>query len=393
MPYYWSARQKEHVEPGFRIPGWDPSRGGPEVVRLEAIWEEVRQSEFPDRPSRLGAVFVCPSLRCMFCDPKSWRNDPSYGGGVYEVSVSGNRFVANSECFTEARQDASRGEWKRVREWGHQYWRGGAGGMESLKEVIVQGTVTVKRKLQSGDKRGSGSRPIRVERVMSRTPDPKRVAATFLREASSRGMSKTAGEVRFIKDRGGDKSEWAWGTPGPANREIGEEYQFKVKSLKPLSITLRATLMAMGHAISAQNTFAKIKSSDVSPDGNLGGKGYIQKVADMRRQYANVVEALSALSDTLYDEIIAPHWKPDATNGGPREREEVEDILGDAEEVRADPEGWATEQEEEGVEGAEPSDILEPSEGSKSKKPRGKTAMSVALRHLQAMHSTKRVTQ
>lgn len=218
---------------------------------------------------------------------------------------------------------------------------------------------------------------------MSRTPDPKRVASTFLREASPRGVPKTAGEVRFIKDRGGDKSEWAWGTPGPSNREIGEDYRFKVKSLKPLSLVLRATLMSMGHAISAQNTFAKIKSADVSPDGNLGGKGYIQKVADMRRQYANVVEALSALSDTLYDEIIAPHWKPDALDGGPRERDEVEDILGDAEEVRADPEGWAEGEEEEGVEGAEPSEAA----GSEApvpapKKPRGKKAMEVALRHL-----------
>jgi hypothetical protein len=153
--------------------------------------------------------------------------------------------------------------------------------------------------------------------------------------------TRTAGEVRFIKDRGGDKGEWAWNTPGPAQREIEEDFAFNARHLKPLAMTLRASLMSMGHAITAYNAFTRIKSADVSPDGNLGGKGYIQKIADMRRQYMNVVEALSSLSDTLYDEINAPHWHPQAETGGPREREEVREIMDDAEEIRQDPEGWA----------------------------------------------------
>jgi hypothetical protein len=159
--------------------------------------------------------------------------------------------------------------------------------------------------------------------------------------------NRTAGEVRFIKDRGGDKGEWAWNTPGPSQREMSEEFAFKTKHLKSLAMTLRASLMSMGHAISAYNTFTRIKSADVSPDGNLGGKGYIQKIADMRRQYMNVVEALSALSDTLYDELNAPHWHPAADTGGPRERDEVREIMDDAEEIRQDPEGWAEEAEAE----------------------------------------------
>jgi hypothetical protein len=159
--------------------------------------------------------------------------------------------------------------------------------------------------------------------------------------------NRTAGEVRFIKDRGGDKGEWAWNTPGPSQREMSEEFVFKTKHLKPLAMTLRASLMSMGHAISAYNTFTRIKSADVSPDGNLGGKGYIQKIADMRRQYMNIVEALSALSDTLYDELNAPHWHPTADTGGPRERDEVREIMDDAEEIRQDPEGWAEEAETE----------------------------------------------
>jgi hypothetical protein len=173
----------------------------------------------------------------------------------------------------------------------------------------------------------------------------KRVADAYMAKMASQSRVKTAGEVRFIKDRSGDKGEWAWGPPGPNQREIDADFQFNPKYLKPLSLTLRSTLMAMGHALSAQNTFARIKSADVSPDGSLGGKGYIQKITDIRRGFMNIVEALSATADTLYDEIRAPHWHPEIEEMGPREREEVRNIMEDADEIRKDPEDWAAEAE------------------------------------------------
>lgn len=162
----------------------------------------------------------------------------------------------------------------------------------------------------------------------------------------SKRITKTAGEVRFVKDRSGDKSEWGWGTPGPTGREILPTFEFKPNKLKPLAKTLRAALAALGHAQSAHSTFVKIKSATVSPDGALGGKGYIQKIPEMRRQIMNVVEALSSFTDTIYDEINAPHWNPDNTPQDPRERENVKDIMDDVEEIREDPEDWAESEEE-----------------------------------------------
>jgi len=154
--------------------------------------------------------------------------------------------------------------------------------------------------------------------------------------------TKTAGEVRFIKDNSGDASQWAYGLHGPSAREIGSDFKFNEKKLKPLAKALRATTAAMGHTMSGYTEFCKMKSADISPDGALGGRGYIQKIADMRRQYMNVVEALSALSDTLYDEIRAPHWAQLQ-----RKHPEVNDIIEDAEEIKEDPEAWAKEEEEQ----------------------------------------------
>ena len=170
-------------------------------------------------------------------------------------------------------------------------------------------------------------------------PDPTKVAR--------RSMIRTAGEVRFIKDKSNDASQWAWGDKGSQERQINPEFAFDPRNTKPLAKVLRSTNAAMGHAMSAYAIFTKIKSADVSPDGSLGGKGYVQKIAEMRRAYMNVIEALSAMSDTLYDEISAPHWAALSRQEDPEDRAEVEKIVEDAVEIKQDPEGWAEDQEEE----------------------------------------------
>ena len=189
----------------------------------------------------------------------------------------------------------------------------------------------------------------------------KKVAARYMLRGQ---VIKTAGEVRFIKDRGGDRSEWGWGTTGPSERKIGEDFQFDPKNLKPIAETMRATMMALGHALTAYNRFTKLKSATISPDGALGGAGYIQKIADMRRQFMNSIEALSALADTLHDEINATHWNPATDGQSPREREEVVQIMTDAEGIREDPEGWAEDEEKE-MDAGEDGEVVEVVEDDK----------------------------
>lgn len=160
------------------------------------------------------------------------------------------------------------------------------------------------------------------------------------------GRPRVAGEVRFIKDNAGDASQWAYGLHGPSERHINHDYKYNPRHLKPLALCLRSTSAALGHVMSGYSRFAKMKSADLSPDGALGGRGYIQKISDMRRQYMNIVEALSALMDTLYDEVKAPHWANIT-----RDRLEIQDIVEDVEEIKEDPESWAQEEEAEMDEG------------------------------------------
>ena len=172
-----------------------------------------------------------------------------------------------------------------------------------------------------------------------------RVAQRHLHPEQSR-MVRTAGEVRCIKDRGGDKENWAYADTGPSQRDMNVEFEFNPSRLKPLAKCLRSALMALGHTQSAFHEFAKIKSAVVSPDGNLGGKGYIQEIRAMRRQFMNCSEALSALTDTLYDEINAAHWAMENPSVD-RQRDDVKEIMDDVEEIRENPEQVAEEQEQE----------------------------------------------
>jgi len=162
-----------------------------------------------------------------------------------------------------------------------------------------------------------------------------------------RKMTRLAGEVRLIKDKGGDEKQWGWSMTGPSEREMDDTFTFNPKYLEPLARTLRSALIGLGHVQSAYNTFTKIKSAQISPDGNMGGRGYIQRVTDLRRQFMNCSEALSAITDTLYDEINAPHWKPSVGEQDPRERDGVVQIMDDVEDIKKDPEEWAETDEQE----------------------------------------------
>lgn len=186
--------------------------------------------------------------------------------------------------------------------------------------------------------------------------------------------SKTAGEVRFIKDRGGDDKDWGWVPPGASERNIDPDYKFDAKNLKPLVQTLRSVLMALGHVQTARTTFTKIKSQRISPDGNLGGKGYVLPVKDIRKILSNCDEGLSSIADCLDDEQQAVHWHPAVNDSGgdPRARDEVKRIMDDVDEIKEDPEDWAEGEEAEmDTEGGSPKAAM-----SKVARSRGQFARS-----------------
>lgn len=152
-------------------------------------------------------------------------------------------------------------------------------------------------------------------------------------------------------------------------RNIPKDHPYDPRSLKPMAKSLWATSVSLGHALTAYRHLSRLKSGTISPDGLLGGRGYVLGVAEIRKKLYDACEALSSITDTLYDEITAPHWKPRLAQLDADEAEDVENFVEESQDILANPEEDAEEEARE-IEEQEPKgDALEAKEETFSKLP------------------------
>lgn len=124
-PRYFHGSDRSHLEAGTLLVPGGPVK---QHLRVEEIFEAVRQELFPDRPSRFGCVFVSD-------DPKR----SAIYGTLYRVSIEGNVFRADGELFTDGVLAPS--EHARVHS-AIEYWEGPSDATNIL-EILVEGTVRV----------------------------------------------------------------------------------------------------------------------------------------------------------------------------------------------------------------------------------------------------------
>lgn len=138
----------------------------------------------------------------------------------------------------------------------------------------------------------------------------------------SSGTVRTAGKIEFVKDT------------GPIRRDLRVEgFEWSTDALRNLTKILWAAQRSHSYAVAALRLFSKMPSSQFSPDGLLGGRGYIQSIKELRSGLSSTVEALSSFTDTIYDEVNGDHWGSVTTKAD-------EKIIKDAERVKEDPEGY-----------------------------------------------------
>ncbi len=173
--------------------------------------------------------------------------------------------------------------------------------------------------------------------------DAKRLLARYRSEEPQwhEPVVKTAAFPSFPPKEGSDD-----GGPLPPKNDLGggkkrnipKNHPFDPKALKPLAKALWASSVAMGHALTAYRHLSRLKSATISPDGMLGGRGYVMDVAEIRKRLNDACESLSAITDTLHDEIGAPHWKPRMSELDENETEDIQNYLGKSEEILENPE-------------------------------------------------------
>lgn len=178
-----------------------------------------------------------------------------------------------------------------------------------------------------------------------------------VRASEQRGLRRQMKEAGLEDDdvrAAGTAGQEPKGSVSPSStmkRAIPEGYDYDPRALKPLARMLWALGISLGHAMTAHREFTRLKSATISPDGLIGGRGYVMSVKEVRGALHDACEAISAVSDTIHDELHAPHWRPKL---GELEREDIEGVerlVGDAERVLEDPEEEASV--EEGLDHAE----------------------------------------
>lgn len=151
---YWRSRaERGDIKPGFVVPPhfstWKELQDEAKKDKwaktkylTERLYEKVRRDEFPKRPSRKGAVFVCPT-RAGFCTPKG-KYDLKYHR-YFEVLVTGTIFYADGVLFSRGYNELEKfpdSTW--VIKDAQDYWRGEHSyEMEQIPELVVHGEVVV----------------------------------------------------------------------------------------------------------------------------------------------------------------------------------------------------------------------------------------------------------
>jgi len=136
-------------------------------------------------------------------------------------------------------------------------------------------------------------------------------------------------------------------TGATLRREIPEDFQYNKKKLKHLKRILHNVNVALGTLVSAHNEFSRIKGPEFSPDGLIGGFGYILPIKDIKETLNGCIRNLSDISDSIADELTNPHWDAEDDTEVKKlikEKEEIEEQVeeevedGGASEPDPDPE-------------------------------------------------------
>lgn len=159
MHAFWRSRvDLGDVKLGFVVPPhfstWSELEEEKAKVTTERLFERVRKEDFPERPSRKGAVFVCSDMT-GFCKAET-KYDRKWHR-FFEVVVTGTVFYTDAVLFSFGHHamedclhfrhtgDSAREDNERAEEYAQEYWRGEPTWMEEsrLPELVVQGEVVV----------------------------------------------------------------------------------------------------------------------------------------------------------------------------------------------------------------------------------------------------------
>jgi chemotaxis protein histidine kinase CheA len=91
-------------------------------------------------------------------------------------------------------------------------------------------------------------------------------------------------------------------------RDLSDAGPYDPSKLEHIKSLLHGLSVALGTLSSAQRELTTLKGHEISPDGKLGGKGYVMTLRKFKDLISDSVNNLSDLTDTLADEVTNPRW-------------------------------------------------------------------------------------
>jgi len=122
-------------------------------------------------------------------------------------------------------------------------------------------------------------------------------------------------------------------TAASVRREIPDDFKYNPKKLKHLKKILHNVTISLGTLTSSLYELSRLKGPEVSPDGLLGGVGYIIPLKDIKESLNGAVRGLSDVADCLADELTNPRWDVKDDKDVKKLIKEKEEVLEKVEEV------------------------------------------------------------
>ncbi len=92
-------------------------------------------------------------------------------------------------------------------------------------------------------------------------------------------------------------------------RELSGTSPYKTENVKYVVDMLTSLNTASAAIAKAGDVLAGINAHDISPDGLIGGRGYVTTIKDIRQDLTSAANIISDLNDALADELNNPKWE------------------------------------------------------------------------------------
>jgi hypothetical protein len=86
-------------------------------------------------------------------------------------------------------------------------------------------------------------------------------------------------------------------------RAIPADFKHDIANRAPLEEVAESIKIAQEHFANSYGILASLDTPELSPDGKLGGAGFIRSIEDIKASLAQAILAASTLSDTVVDEL------------------------------------------------------------------------------------------